>query len=215
MISHRHYIFDFDGTLVNSMPFWAQKMLNILQKTSTAYPKDIIKIITPLGDAGTAEYFKSVLKVPLSKEEMFAQMDEYALPLYRDKILFKDGVYAYLLSAKTAGVHLHVLTASPHKMVDPCLKRLGVFEWFDNVWTCEDFGLSKSSVEIYQRALEKLRATAKETAFFDDNLIAVQTAGKAGLYTVGVHDDSSEPFTAEIKANSNTYFTTFEKQNLI
>ena len=90
-MKHRHYIFDFDGTLVNSMPFWAQKMLNILQKTNTAYPDDIIKIITPLGDAGTAEYFKTDLKVPLSKEEMFAQMDEYALPLYRDKISFKDG----------------------------------------------------------------------------------------------------------------------------
>lgn len=214
-MKHRHYIFDFDGTLVNSMPFWVQKMLNILQKTNTAYPDDIIKIITPLGDIGTAEYFKTVLKVPLSKEEMFRQMDEYALPLYRDEILFKEGVHAYLLSAKEAGIRLHVLTASPHKMVDPCLKRLGIFEWFDHVWTCEDFGLSKSSVEIYQRALEKISATKQETAFFDDNLIAVQTAKKAGLYTVGVHDSSSDDFTSDIKATTDHYFPTFEKQNLI
>ena len=214
-MNHKHYIFDFDGTLVDSMPFWAQKMLNILQKTNTPYPIDIIKIITPLGDAGTAEYFKTTLKVPLSKAEMFAEMDAYALPLYRDKILFKDGVKAYLQSAKQAGIRLHVLTASPHKMVDPCLQRLGVYEWFDNVWTCEDFQLTKSTVEIYQRALEKINAVGEETAFFDDNLIAVQTAKRAGLYSVGVHDNTSNEFALEIQASANQYIRSFENETLL
>jgi FMN phosphatase YigB (HAD superfamily) len=90
-----------------------------------------------------------------------------------------------------------------------------VYEWFDNVWTCEDFGLTKSAVEIYARALEKINASAEETAFFDDNLIAVQTARKAGLYSVGVHDESSKEFTAEIKASTDAYFTTFENQKLL
>ena len=214
-MKYKHYIFDFDGTLVNSMPFWAQKMLNILQKTNTPYPSDVIKIITPLGDAGTAEYFKNTLNVPLSKAEMFAEMDAYALPLYRDKILFKDGVKAYLQSAKKAGIRLHVLTASPHKMVDPCLKRLGVYEWFDNVWTCEDFGLTKSTVDIYQKALEKINARAEETVFFDDNLIAVQTAKRAGLYSVGVYDKSSEDSALEIQASANQYILSFENENLV
>ena len=28
---HRTYLFDFDGTLVDSMPCWGEKMLNILR----------------------------------------------------------------------------------------------------------------------------------------------------------------------------------------
>jgi len=29
---HTAYIFDFDGTLVDSMPYWSEKVLNILKK---------------------------------------------------------------------------------------------------------------------------------------------------------------------------------------
>ena len=41
-------IFDFDGTLVDSMPYWSQKMISILEKYKVDYPKDIIKILLKL-----------------------------------------------------------------------------------------------------------------------------------------------------------------------
>ena len=49
------YLFDFDGTLVDSMPIYASMMLRILDEQGVAYGEDIIKIITPLGYAGTAK----------------------------------------------------------------------------------------------------------------------------------------------------------------
>ncbi len=45
----KNFIFDFDGTLVDSMKQWAGKMLYVLEKNGVSYPEDIIKIITPLG----------------------------------------------------------------------------------------------------------------------------------------------------------------------
>jgi len=128
---HNSYIFDFDGTLVDSMPDWSAKMINILETYNVSYPSDIIKIITPLGDKGTAEYFINVLNVPLTCEEMFKMMDDYAIPKYRDTIEAKSGVIAYLEKMKKEGISLNVLTASPHKMLDVCLKRLGIYDLFD------------------------------------------------------------------------------------
>ena len=49
------YIFDFDGTLVDSMPTWSRVMKRLLDETNTPYGEDIIKIITPLGNLGTAK----------------------------------------------------------------------------------------------------------------------------------------------------------------
>ena len=40
------YIFDFDGTLVDSMPYWARVMKDFLDSENAKYPSDIIKIIT-------------------------------------------------------------------------------------------------------------------------------------------------------------------------
>ena len=48
------YLFDFDGTLVDSMPTYGRMMLGILNDYGVSYPDNVLKIITPLGYAGTA-----------------------------------------------------------------------------------------------------------------------------------------------------------------
>ena len=131
VLKHIAYIFDFDGTLVDSMPHWSAKMLNILEKNNIDYPKDIIKKITPLGDLGAANYFKEVLGVKLSVKEMIKQMDDFALPRYRDVIKLKDGVLDYLKMLKKNNCSINILTARPHKMVDVCLKSNGIFDFYD------------------------------------------------------------------------------------
>lgn len=203
------YIFDFDGTLVDSMPYWSQKMISILEKYKVDYPKDIIKIITPLGDKGAAKYYREVLGVPLSDEEMLHIMDEYALPKYRYEIEIKDGVKDYLIFLKNKGCSLNVLTASPHRMLDPCLKRLEIYSLFDNVWSCEDFGLTKSDEEIYKSAVSLIGAEISDSIFFDDNIGALSTAKAAGLAVVGVYDLSAEEFTDEVKEISDYYVKSF------
>ncbi len=213
-MKHKILIFDFDGTLVDSMPTWSQKMLNILKSTNTPYPDDVIKIITPLGDKGTARYFKEDLGVPMSEDEMFALMDEYALPKYRDEIPLKEGVEAMLKALKEKGCSLNVLTASPHKMVDCCLERLGIYSLFDNVWTCEDFGLTKSNPEIYAKAAQRLGADVEDIAFFDDNIGALETAKMAGMFAVGVYDKSGEDFTDRLKAVADVYVKTFSELDI-
>ena len=203
------YLFDFDGTLVDSMPCWSQKMLNILQKSGVDYPADVIRIITPLGDVGTARYFRETLGVPMTEEAMFAQMDAYALPRYRDEIPLKPGVEDYLRRLKAAGCSLNVLTASPHKMVDPCLKRLGVWDLFDHVWSCDDFDTTKSDPAIYLRAMERIGAPACEGVFLDDNIGAIETALHAGVFTVGVYDASGESFAERLRQTADAYLQSF------
>lgn len=203
------YLFDFDGTLVDSMSYWSQKMISILEESKVSYPDDIIKIITPLGDIGTARYFIDVLKVNLSVEEILSQMDEYALPNYRDIIILKDGVYDYLLKLKENNHSLNVLTASPHKMLDPCLKRNGIYDLFDNVWSCDDFNTTKADPDIYKTVAEKIGVKESDIAFFDDNIGAIKTAKMAGLYTVGVFDESGKEFMNELKSVSDMYIDSF------
>ncbi len=204
------YLFDFDGTLVDSMPSWMRKVLNILDKSGVSYPDDIIKIITPLGDLGTAKYFRDVLGVEMTLDEMFVMMDEYALPKYRDEIILKEGVFDYLTALRQKGASLNVLTASPHKMLDPCLKRNGIYDLFDNVWSSDDFGLTKSNPEIYREVARRLGKDEGEIAFFDDNIGAVRTASEAGLFTVAVFDESATDFTDEIKTVADLYVESFE-----
>ena len=51
------YLFDFDGTLVDSMPTFGAMILQIVNEYGVDYPGDILKITTPLGYKGTAQYY--------------------------------------------------------------------------------------------------------------------------------------------------------------
>ena len=206
----KYYIFDFDGTLVDSMPCWSNKMLNILNKSKVNYPNDIITTIATLGDNASIDYFINVLGVGFDRQLMLNMMDQYALPKYRDEILLKEHVKSKLIQLYKQGHSLNVLTASPHKMLDPCLRRNGIYDLFDNVWSTDDFCLTKSNPEIYLKALELLSCNICDAIFVDDNPIAIDTANRAGLFTVGVYDETGKDFESLLKSNSNKFIYSFK-----
>lgn len=210
MRKYKNHIFDLDGTIADSMGEWAKTMLSIVDAAGVEYPADIIKIITPLGDVGIAKYFIG-LGVKGTQEEIIERMHEIAIPKYRDFIEAKDGIRDYIKDLKARGCKLFVLTASPHILVDPCLRRYGIFQLFDGVYTCDDFGKSKSNTEIYHDLCEKEGIKISETVFYDDNVIALKTGKTAGLTTVGVHDASSDDYTEEIMSCSDKYILSFKE----
>ena len=48
------YLFDFDGTLVDSMPTYISAVLRVLDENNIKYENDVAKKITTLGFGGTA-----------------------------------------------------------------------------------------------------------------------------------------------------------------
>ncbi len=204
------YLFDFDGTLVDSMPTYVAVMLRILDENNIAYGNDIIKTVTPLGYEGTAKYYQS-LGLPYSVEETVAMMNNYAKKEYEEHIIAKKNVAEVLRELKNNGASLNVLTASPHTMLDCCLKRLGIFDLFDNVWSCDDFHTTKTNPEIYKAAAKRIGVNVGDVIFLDDNFNAVKTAKEAGMHVYGVFDASSKEYISDMKSISERYITDFSE----
>lgn len=205
------YLFDFDGTLVDSMPTFIGMMKRILDENNISYGEDLIKIITPLGYKGTATYFKEKLGIKLSLEEIAALMTKYAIEEYTQNIPAKNNVVKTLEALKSRGAGLNILTASPHFMLDPCLKRLGIYDIFDNVWSCDDFETSKADPNIYVMAAEKIGVPVGEVLFLDDNINADKTAKEAGMKVCGVYDESSADCEDEIRRVADYYIRDFSE----
>ena len=208
-MDYRYYLFDFDGTLVDSMPTYVSVMLRILDEHGVLYGDDVMKIITPLGYAGAAKYFLDNFKIDSTQEELIKKMHSYALAAYRDEIEAKSNVVYVLHELKTRSCSLNVLTASPHEMLDPCLKRLGIFDLFDNIWSCEDFNTTKADPKIYRMAAERIGADMRQILFLDDNYNADLSAKNAGMPVCGVFDPSSKEYENEIRSITDHYITDF------
>lgn len=192
------------------MPTYVSAMLKILDDSGIKYNDDIIKIITPLGVLGTAKYF---IELGISRpiEDIVNDMKNYMLYEYEHNIPAKSNVIEVLRELKSRGASLNVLTASPHITLDACLKRLGIFDLFDNIWSCDDFGTTKSDPQIYKMAAERIGEKIEYILFLDDNLNADMTAKAAGMKVCGVYDKSSKEYTEEIKAAMDFYIYDFSE----
>ena len=185
-------------------------MLSILDKNGIKYEKDIVKVITPLGYLGTANHFIS-MGVKASVLQLVCEMKAGMVYEYTYNVGEKPNVISTLLALKARGDSLNILTASPHEVLDPCLKRLGIFDIFDNVWSCDDFETTKANPEIYKMAAEKMGVAVGDAIFLDDNFNAVKTAKTAGMRVFGVYDKSSEEYTEEMKSISERYISDFSQ----
>ena len=203
------YLFDFDGTLVDSMPTYVGIMKRILDENNISYGAELVKIITPLGFIGTAKYFREELGLGIPVDQLAEKMGERAIEEYTYNIPAKKNVIKVLKLLKEKGASLNVLTASPHITLDPCLKRLGIYDLFDNVWSCDDFKTTKADPEIYVKASKIIGEDIGEILFLDDNYNADKTAKLAGMKVCGVYDDSSKDYETEIRQVCDFYINDF------
>lgn len=190
------YVFDLDGTLVDSMIPAVNIVLRFLDEHGVSYTPDIVKILTPLGFKGIARYYANELGVKMSEEEIYAVFQDRLKIAYAKEIALKPNVKEALNRLKRQGVGLNVLTASPHVFTDACLKNNGVYGLFDNVFSSEDFSMLKSDERIYKEVEKRL---GLPFCMVDDSVTVVKTAKKAGFPTVGVYEPFFEDEWAEMQ----------------
>ncbi len=203
------YVFDLDGTLVDSMSVAVKIVLDFLTEQGISYPDGIVKTLTPLGFKGIAEYYVSHFGVKMPPEEIYACFTKKLSRAYAHDIPLKSGVRETLLSLKERGVSLNVLTASPHVFTDVCLQNNGVYALFDNVWSADDFGMKKSNVDLYAKIAARFHAQMYDVVMIDDSLDVIQTAKNAGVLTVGIYDGAWEKEWADMQKTAHFHITEF------
>ncbi len=206
----KYHIFDLDGTLIDSMGYWAEAMIEILKEGGVQPPEDIVRIITPLGAAGTAKYYVE-MGVEGTVQSIMEKQRQKLVPYYADVITLKPFARDYLMMLKEKGDGLYVLTASPHAFTDPVLRRNGIYDLFDGVWSSDDFDYTKVQKEIYFQAAERIGCRVEDIIFYEDNANAIKAGNAAGVATVGLYDKTSAECSDEVPKVCDRYVMSFEE----
>lgn len=210
------YIFDLDGTLIDSMQPAVKIVLDFLTEYGIPYSDDLVQRLTPLGFKGIARCYAEELGVPLSPAEIYARFTERLTYAYAHDIPLKPYVRTALERLRASGARLNVLTASPHAFTDVCLKNCGVYDLFENVWSAEeDFGFLKSDERLFVAAPERLSRRACDCVMADDSLRVLRVAKAAGMRTIGVYDVFSAKDEAEMRALADAYIKDFSELTFI
>jgi len=206
------YIFDLDGTLLDSMTKgWKDILLVYLDEQGVEYPKDLMGTIATLGLYKLCEYYHERFLPDIPADEMYKTFTSRMKQEYDHTILLKPNVEELLVKLKAQGVSLNVLTAGVHQLFDGCLVRLGIEKYFDNIWSTEDLGLKKTDPAIYAEVAKRLGVKAEECVMVDDNVNALKTAKQVGFYTIGIYDEVEKEKVQEMLNSTDRYIYDFKE----
>lgn len=185
--SFEYYIFDFDGTLVDSVAAWADATEQIIENFGLPYSEELLRTIGTMDVETRCKYFVS-LGIKGTWEEVARCTYDYMTQYYRDRCPVKDGVLETLAELKRRGKKISILTATDHELFDPKLQQMEILDLLDHAWCSTDFELKKSDPILYRKVAQAWNAPIDRIVFVDDNINSVRGAVSAGVFSVGMYD---------------------------
>ena len=202
-------IFDFDGTLVDSMFIWDTFGEDYLKSFGIEPKENLAEVFKTFTLEQAAEYYRTHYGIELTVNEIVEGINTMVAEIYRTKVVLKPGISDFLKRLQISGVKMCIATVTDRPVVEDVLKRLNIYEYFSEIFTCTEVGFSKETPEIYRLALKHLGTKKTETVVFEDVLHAIKTAKDDGFIVAAVYD-SHEPMQKEMKEISDYYITDFK-----
>ena len=181
-------IFDFDGTLFDSMFIWDTAGEVYLRSIGKEPEDDLQKILKPMSLLQSAEYVREKYHIPLSVEEIMDGVNRTVEGFYFHTVEPKPGVIDFLEELHRRNIKMCIATATDRYQVEAALQRCGMLRFFSKVFTCTEVGSGKDRPDIFRRAMEHLQTDRKTTAVVEDAYHAIHTAKQDGFLVVGVYD---------------------------
>jgi beta-phosphoglucomutase family hydrolase len=185
----RGYIFDLDGTLVDTMPSHFVAWTTIAARHGLTFPE---ARFYSLGGVPTAKIAAMLIT------EAGLSLDPAAVALekeqtYYDSLAAGDAVrpikvvidIARDLRDRQAGP-LAVASGSVRRLITRTLEALAISDWFDAVVAAEDTARHKPEPDVFLEAARRIGVPAADCTVYEDTDIGLEAARRAGMTAIDV-----------------------------
>ena len=201
-------IFDFDGTLFDSMFVWDTAGEVYLRSIGKEPEANLQKVLKPMSLLQSAEYIREKYYIPLSVEDIMDGVNRTVEGFYFHTVEPKPGVIDFLEELHRRNIKMCIATATDRYQVDAALQRCKMRHFFSEIFTCTEVGSGNDRPDIFRKAMEHLQTDRRTTAVVEDAYHAVYTAKQDGFYVVGVHD-SHESRQQELLHLADVYLSDY------
>ena len=198
-------IFDVDGTLFDSMGAWHDSGYNVLKSLGIDADKRIGDIFFSMTMDEVIDYIKENFSVSESRDFLKNGIHDQVEYAYRNEIELKPGVMRILDWVKDSKIPATIATSTDRFLIEIGLARLGIEDYFDEIYTATEVGKGKNYPDIFQLAMDKMGTKPEETWLFEDGLYSMITAKAYGMPVVGVYDKVSHDDQEAIKQVADIY----------
>jgi HAD superfamily hydrolase (TIGR01509 family) len=180
------FIFDIDGTIIDSMPFHSRSW-------------DVFAARHGLPPCGGDFFHKTAGRTgfELMREMFVAKSDDEVRALVREKELiyrelfaseFREiaGFAAFARAAKAHGVRLACATAGDPDNIAFALGGLGMRGFFDAAVGAHDVARGKPDPDLFLLAAQRVGAKPSQCLVFEDAPLGIEAARRAGMRAVAI-----------------------------
>jgi HAD superfamily hydrolase (TIGR01509 family) len=184
----RAIIFDLDGVLADSEPWWNQIDAQLLREYGADYHGEYHEEVLGVSYPIAVEFYKKKFGVSAPTEEMMKRRGEIAAEFFSDRVGLFPNAKRVLEQLRGMKLLLALATSSVSASARPFLDRHQLTQFFDVIITGDEIERGKPEPDIYLRTAEKLGVSADECLVIEDSLSGI-AAGKAAHMRVAAIPD--------------------------
>lgn len=183
--SFRAVLWDMDGTIVDSEPYWITAEAELVRSFGGSWSKE--QALELVGSA--LENSARILQeagVKMGVEEIIAHLTTRVVEQFSEfGVPFRPGARELLHSLREAGIPSALVTMSMRRMAEHVASLIG-FPAFDVIVGGDDVVRPKPWPEPYLQAAEMLGVDPGDTIAIEDSPTGLRSAISAGTVSVGV-----------------------------
>jgi HAD superfamily hydrolase (TIGR01509 family) len=181
-------IFDLDGVLADSEPWWNEIDKKLLGEYGVTYRGEYHRNVLGVSYRLAVEFYKEAFGLPAPTEELMRRRGEIAAEFFASRIGLFPSTRAVLEELRQMNLRLAVATSSVGASARPFLDRHELTSFFDVIVTGEEIERGKPQPDIYLRAAEKLGVTADACLVIEDALSGIAAGKAAGMRAAAIPD---------------------------
>lgn len=195
--SYDTYLFDADGTLLNTAELVFQTFLYACRKYG-GFDIERSRVTADMGQPLVEQIQRYLgFRNPQDLAAILADYRDYQLGIYQAQLTVFPGVCETLQALREAGKKLAVVTSRRMETTDIYLKACDLHDFFDLIITPEATDLHKPNPEPALKALELMQSKPSEALFIGDAHFDIACGQGAGTDTALVAWSLNDPDTMQ------------------
>lgn len=184
----RAVIFDLDGVLADSEPWWNEIDKKLLGEYGVIYHGEYHRNVLGVSYRLAVEFYKKAFGLTAPTEELMRRRGEIAAEFFANRVGLFPSTRAVLEEMRQMNLRLAIATSSVSASARPLLDRHELTTFFDVILTGEEIERGKPHPDIYLRAAEKLGVTADACLVIEDALSGIAAGKAAGMRVAAIPD---------------------------
>ena len=181
-------IFDLDGVLADSEPWWNQIDAKLLAEYGVTYRGEHHSNVLGVSYRVAVEFYKDAFHISACTQEIMRRRGEIATDFFANRVGLFPSAKETLEELRQMKLRLAVATSSVSASARPFLERTGIRSFFDIIVTGEEVQRGKPDPDIYILVAEKLHMAAEVCLVIEDALSGVAAAKEANMRVAAIPD---------------------------